>query len=272
MSKDRQATLFDWVAGSRRGPEAEDAQREPAGGLDVAALPPADAATMARWIATARALHVELEGELGALDLILTNNRQRMVTFKRRGERLELRAHHMFLRDTRRAVGLLVGFAYQHEEARLELEEFIREHREAIRQRPRALELRPVGHTRDLRVVLGQARALFEQPQALEDIQITWGRKSSGKRSIRFGSFDFGRRLIRVHPALDQVWVPDYFVAYIVYHELAHAVAPPRVINGRRCIHHEEFEALERRFPVYEEAIAWEKANLARLLEKKTRS
>jgi len=269
MSMDRQATLFDWVADGA----TEDVQPAPEGALDVAALPPSGVAAMTRAIARARTLHAALEGELGRLDLTLTNNRRRMVTFKRRNGGLELRAHHMFLQDTQRAASLLAGFARQDPRARTELKAFIREHREVIHQRPKALELRPVGQTRDLREVLEHTRSLFDDPGALEDIQITWGRRSSGKRSIRFGSFDFERRLVRVHPALDQAWVPDLFVAYIVYHELAHAVAPPRVINGRRCIHHEEFEALERRFPGYEEAIAWEKANLARLLEKKkTRS
>ena len=109
-------------------------------------------------------------------------------------------------------------------------------------------------------------RAFPVQRESLRDVQITWGRHGHGTRSIRFGSFDYDHQLIRLHPKLDAAWVPAFFVEFIVFHELCHGVIPPRVENGRRLLHPPEFGTLERRFPLYDQALAWEQKNLHRFL------
>ena len=90
--------------------------------------------------------------------------------------------------------------------------------------------------------------------------RIEWGRERPParcrtrrqSRSIRFGTWIPGLRIVRIHPLLDDARVPEAFVAYIVYHELLHAVVPPRVINGRRYDHPPEFRLLERGFDGYD--------------------
>jgi hypothetical protein len=72
--------------------------------------------------------------------------------------------------------------------------------------------------------------------------------------------------LIRIHPALDQSWVPRYFVEYIVYHEMLHHVIPMPERNGRRQLHTPEFRARERAFAHFERALAWERRHVHRLL------
>lgn len=82
---------------------------------------------------------------------------------------------------------------------------------------------------------------------------IRWG-KASGprkqkRRSIRMGSWDEDKRLIRIHPALDRDWVPREYFHYLIYHELCHAVARPVYSPRGNQIHHADFHALENQYP-----------------------
>jgi hypothetical protein len=88
---------------------------------------------------------------------------------------------------------------------------------------------------------------------------------------MRFGAYLAAARLIRIHPALDQAFVPRYFVECIVYHELLHHVIPPVYCNGRYQIHSPAFRRRERDFPAYAEAMAWRRKSLRRLLRSNSR-
>ena len=101
---------------------------------------------------------------------------------------------------------------------------------------------------------------------------ITWGPKkrrgrAHPRRSIKLGSYASLERLIRIHPSLDRSWVPRYFVAFVVYHELLHHFSPStRGRSARRALHPPEFLAKERAFRNYERAVTWQSRNLSRLL------
>lgn len=98
---------------------------------------------------------------------------------------------------------------------------------------------------------------------------VLWGRrrKLRPKRTIVFGWIQEEDRVIRVHPELDREWVPKWFVEYVLYHEMCHAVVPDIYLpTGRRQVHHEAFWARERQFRFYRRAKAWESENLARFL------
>ncbi len=99
---------------------------------------------------------------------------------------------------------------------------------------------------------------------------ITWGRDHTKRtRSIRFGSYCEQERLIRIHPRLDQPFVPDYLVRAIVFHEMLHASLGIQTgRHGRRKIHPPEFKRKEEAFPEYEKAAAWIKnqKNMNRIL------
>ena len=104
---------------------------------------------------------------------------------------------------------------------------------------------------------------------------ITWGRWSTlrgRRRTIRLGSYDHREGLIRIHPALDQEWVPRELVEAVVHHELLHAALPPRESGGRRCLHGPEFRRLERELPQHTVAERWLAANLPRLLRGRPRT
>ena len=71
---------------------------------------------------------------------------------------------------------------------------------------------------------------------------------------------------IKIHPALDQDWVPRGFVEFVVHHECLHAVVPTRCIDGRRAFHPPEFRRRERLYPEFQRWRRWEKENLGRFL------
>ena len=100
------------------------------------------------------------------------------------------------------------------------------------------------------------------------EVAIGWGRWSgrARPRSIRLGVYLPGARLIRIHPALDQAFVPRFFVEFIVYHEMLHHVIPPLRVNGRYQIHTPAFRRREQAFPAYAAALAWRQRHLPRLL------
>lgn len=102
---------------------------------------------------------------------------------------------------------------------------------------------------------------------------ITWSKgKRLAKRSttILFGSFTPGNEgepgLIRIHPALDQDFVPQEFVEFVVFHEMIHVLIPVRLRDGRRIVHPPEFRERERKFRHYQFATDWENHNLHRFI------
>jgi hypothetical protein len=257
---DEQPSLWEWGKSKLRSRGTDETRK---GSLDLSELPEA----LRECRESAVQLHRSLEDRLGVVDLIVTDNRRRMLSSRRHKHRQEIRVHHMFVECDDATVDAIADLATGKSGAREHLQTYVAENRDEIRMRPRDSELRTTGEFFELLHVLKTARDLLDSYD-LDDIKITWGRRSRGRKSIRLGSFDFERRLVRVHPALDRDWVPRFFVEYIVYHELVHAVCPPKMGETRRNIHTQEFRALEQRFPRYEEAVEWESANLGRILDR----
>jgi hypothetical protein len=83
---------------------------------------------------------------------------------------------------------------------------------------------------------------------------ITWSQRRT--RNI-LGHHDRVYDSITISKTLDSAEVPEWFVEYILYHEMLHIKHPARLINGRRYYHTSAFRLDERRFPNYEEAQQW---------------
>jgi hypothetical protein len=88
----------------------------------------------------------------------------------------------------------------------------------------------------------------------LEKPTITWSQRKT--RSI-LGHHDRVYETITISKSLDSPQVPDWFVEFIVYHEMLHIKHPARMINGRRYYHTAAFRIDERRFGKYEKAQRW---------------
>ncbi|PYK83658.1 MAG: hypothetical protein DME40_20440 [Verrucomicrobia bacterium] len=84
---------------------------------------------------------------------------------------------------------------------------------------------------------------------------------------LQSGTIQEEDRVIRINPWLDQKFVPLWFLQYILYHEMLHAVVPDKArSNGRRWVHTDEFNRREREFRFYKRARRWEDEHLARFL------
>ena len=205
------------------------------------------------------------------LELALTNNHYSMISVRRKTDGYRLRLHRMFVDAEARVVRALARYVVHNDRrASTLLGEYIEEHQHIIRQqerRPRHIRLRTTGRHHDLRAIYDRLNAQMFAGEL--EARITWGPGVGAgrrRRSIKMGSFAVEDRVIRIHPALDQENVPEFFVAWIVFHEMLHGKHEVRRANGRRRFHTAEFLAEERTFPEYARACAWEKANLDRLL------
>jgi len=132
----------------------------------------------------------------------------------------------------------------------------------------RQLNLRHEGKYFDLRAIFEQLNQRYFRGR-LRGYTVMWGRrrKYRPKDYFIFGTIQEQDRVIRIHPSLDQPFVPLWFLRYVLYHEMLHSVVPDEPLSsGRRRVHTEEFNRLERRFPGYNRARRWEEENLARFL------
>lgn len=225
-----------------------------------------------RAYARASAWSKELAERLGRpVRLVITDNRSTMLSAKPKGDRLEVRLHHMFLmadEDIFEAVG---DYLAGSQKAGKVLDAFIETHRSSYVAPPRPQSsLRTEGEHHDLRAIADDlAVRHFGGPV---DAKITWGKRVQPKRSqrsLQLGTYLPDERLIRIHPVLDQSWVPRFFVEAVVFHEMLHHDMPAVVQNGRRHYHTQAFKRRERSFEYHAAAQAWEKDNLWRLLRGK---
>ncbi len=209
----------------------------------------------------------------GPVILSITDNRQSIISHELEHGVLRARIHHMFLDAPPRVLDALVRYiAEEDREASVLVGEYIEANLGRLARRSRQIPLLTKGKKHDLYAILQHVNARYFDGQV--NLMITWGhlvrarggRRAHPRRTIKLGSYAAVDRLIRVHPALDRKWVPRYFVAYIVYHEMLHHVMPGTRGSGRRKLHPPEFVAREKEFRHYERAIAWEKAHLGRLL------
>ena len=120
----------------------------------------------------------------------------------------------------------------------------------------------------DLRAIFSKLNARYFRNR-LRGYSIVWGqrRKQRPRDCIVFGTIQEEDRVIRVHPLLDRAFVPTWFLEFVIYHEMCHAVVKDEFDSaGRRIIHHEKFFERERRFHWFRRAKTWEEENLARFL------
>src|ERR1041384_5028842 len=96
----------------------------------------------------------------------------------------------------------------------------------------RQLNLRHEGKYFDLRAILGQLNQRYFRGR-LRGYTVMWGRrrKYRPKDYFIFGTIQEHDRVIRIHPSLDQPFVPLWFLRYVLYHEMLHSALRRR---GRR--------------------------------------
>ncbi len=123
----------------------------------------------------------------------------------------------------------------------------------ARRQRGRKVISSAQGKVYDLDQIFARLNRLYFDGQ-ITTPALTWSKTRA--RSI-LGHHDAAHETITISKALDEREVPDWFVDYIVFHEMLHIKHPARIINGRRYYHSPAFRDEERSFPSFRKAQQW---------------
>ncbi len=205
----------------------------------------------------------------GPVILSITDNRHSIITHRVKRGVLHVRVHHMFLDAPAGVSEALVRYIVRGDrDASATLGDYIDANAARLARRSRSVPLVTKGKRHDLFAIFEKVNDRYFEGTV--NALITWGKRPTSKakkrRTIKLGSYSAVDRMIRVHPALDQKWVPRYFVAYIVYHEMLHHVIPGSRGLGRVNLHPPEFKEREREFRHFERSLAWEKRHISRLL------
>lgn len=214
----------------------------------------------------------------GVVTVTLTDNRYTMISVRRiapkskaKDKRYEVRLHHMFADADPVIIRALAHYIEENAaDASRVLGDFIDANTGHVRGRTRRAPVQVIftqGEQHDLRQIFDELNAQYFDNRI--EAAITWGLRLGRPRrrnSIKMGSYSVEDRLIRIHRGLDRGFVPRFFVAWIVFHEMLHQVHDIRVKNGRREFHSKEFLSDESQFDQFEIAKRWERANLEALL------
>ncbi len=208
------------------------------------------------------------------MSLTLTDNRHTMISVRRdkkSGPSYRVRLHHMFSdADPVVARALARYIAHNDADSSRLLGDFIDANQDQVRSRSRstsAARLTTRGTHFDLQAIFDEINHQYFDGAI--QARITWGQKLGKPRrrnSIKMGSYSVEDKLIRIHRALDRSFVPRFFIAWIVYHEMLHQVHPIKVVNGRRQFHPKQFLEQEAEYAHYASSRRWERENIDALL------
>ena len=123
----------------------------------------------------------------------------------------------------------------------------------ARRQRGRKVITSARGQVYDLERIFARLNRRYFENEMPRPV-LTWSQRRA--RSI-LGHHDAAHDTITISKALDSREVPEWFVEYIVFHEMLHVKHPARIMNGRRYYHPPAFRTEERAYPRYQQAQDW---------------
>ena len=204
--------------------------------------------------------------------VVFTDNLHTMLSIKRGQGVWTLRMHRMFAAAPPAVLRAVAQYAQtQDRRSAALLRRFIDHHEHLIRPQtePRATPIDVQGAHHNLQAIFDDLNTRYFAGAIRA--RITWGprtRRRSGRESIKLGSYAVEEELIRIHPVLDAADVPEFFLAWIIYHEMLHEVHDMPVVDGRRVYHTPEFRRAEARFERYAEAVLWERTQVHKLLDR----
>lgn len=131
-------------------------------------------------------------------------------------------------------------------------------------RKPRSIILRKQGEHYHLDEIYNRINQTYFNGKLA--LHITWfnPKKSRYQRRIVLGSYHAHKNLVKINRVLDQTDIPEYFISFIVYHEMLHHVAPPIKSLGKRQIHHHHFKELEKKFKEYDQVKEFRKKSKTR--------
>jgi hypothetical protein len=121
------------------------------------------------------------------------------------------------------------------------------------RSRARKLDLHPSGAHHNLHPMYQQLNDRYFD-RALPCPRLGWSKRSW---RAQLGCFDPALNQIVINRMLDRRDVPDYVVAYVLYHEMLHQKHPVKFARCRRESHSAAFRKEERQFIDYARAMRY---------------
>ncbi len=194
------------------------------------------------------------------ITLVLTDNATSIISFRKKAGLVNLRLHRLLLGADEHVMEEIAAFIVNRRSSMPYTRTFIDSNRHKLKSSPpRAVTISTRGRCYDLQELFDRINARYFENSVTA--AITWGRKGGRRFPARrtLGTYLEDRNLIRIHPVLDSRRVPLFYIEFIVYHEMLHAVMESTVKNGRRRIHVAEFKKREMLFEHYERASKWEK-------------
>lgn len=195
------------------------------------------------------------------LHLRINDNRSTMMSVRWDSDRTRVSLHRMFLEAPPEIVDAL-GRYLRRGDKRLgrKVRQFIDQYskRYEYTDRLNVENLETKGKVYDLEEIYDQVNQEYFDREL--DLSITWFGRCGfrRKRHTTFGLYQGSMKLVKVHRMLDEPFVPEYFVRYIVYHEMCHHVCPSyHDENGRHRIHSPEFKQKEMLFREFAAAKEW---------------
>jgi hypothetical protein len=195
-----------------------------------------------------------------SVTLTLTENAVSLISARPKRDGISIRLHRIFQHAGTEVLTEIVEFIRTKNSRTPLIQDFVNQHSGSINKiSQQAIPLRSQGRYYNLLDIYGALNHEYFSNRLKSSI--TWGRRSNKTQVYRriLGSYNPYNNLIRIHPILDRITIPQYFVEFIVYHEMLHAELGIDETDKRRIIHSEEFKKKERLFCHYHKAITWEK-------------
>lgn len=195
------------------------------------------------------------------LKLRINNNRSTMLSVKWGGPDCVVSLHSFFLEAPQNVMDALACYISQeHKKIAPSIKMFIEDSLKKLDYSHQidTSKLYMQGNVYDLQALYDQVNQEYFDNQV--NVAITWYGKHSQRNYSRvtFGLYHHLLRLIKINRILDVAHVPEYLVAFVIYHEMLHVACPSYVDEkGINRIHSKEFREREVLFRDYYKAKKW---------------
>ncbi len=209
---------------------------------------------------TLRDYFEEMTGK--SISLILTDNSTSLFSLRARDSSIAVRMHWMFLNAGEEIIREMIDFIKTGNNRVPLMRKFINNNKGCLKkseQNTRHLRTYTQGRFHNLEEIFDGLNNEYFMGKVTASV--SWG-NSRARRAVKrrtLGSYCGQTDTIRINTVLDRRNVPQYFVMYIVYHEMLHSIMKDKRKNRRRLVHSPEFRKRERLFKDYAKAISWEK-------------
>jgi len=196
------------------------------------------------------------------ISLIVTDNSCSLLSIKKRSDKISVRMHWMFLNAGNEIIREIIDFIKNRNGRTPLIRKFISDNQVCLKKAERKfrqVRIFTQGRFHDLKEIFhGLNNEYFG---GIVTASVSWGKGKARKivRKRTLGSYCRQTNAIRINPILDRKNVPQYFIRYVVYHEMLHSIVPEEKKNGRRSVHSPDFRKRERLFKDYAKAVSWER-------------